>query len=380
MSDKKKILFIISGLGVGGAEIALRNLLYGLKDDFNIKIVSLTQVDDIAAEIKAYGITVHQLNFKQLYLLSLQIYKFISIILKFKPDILQGWMYHGNLFACIAKFFSYKTTKLFLGIRQSLKGLSTEKRATRLAIRLDALASSKVADKIIYNSYSGMEEHEKYGYAKQHGIVIYNGFDINLFSPNREQHKLLCEELNIAQDSYLIGIIARYHPVKDHKTFIHAAQILLRDHRNTHFIMVGEGVTTDNKDLAQLISRYNIPKNNMHLLGLRKDISAITSGLDIATNCSLSEGAANSMCEALSCGVLCVATDVGDSKKIIGECGLIIPTSSSHELANAWRNIIDMPKNRYEQLSYTARQKIIKQLSMEAMILKYKALFMGEDI
>ncbi len=374
MVPKRSILIITTAANLGGAEIALSNILCGIRDDFCIEVISLTGGGVIADKIKSYGIVVHELNFKKVSRLHSELRQFVAIILKFKPDVIQGWMYHGNLFAALAKLFSPKKAKLYLGIRQSLQDIAGEKRGTRMVIYADSKCSAAAAA-IVYNSYAGKIDHENYGYAKNKGTVIYNGYDMDVFQPAKENHQLLCAELKIPPTSFLIGLVARYHPVKDHATFIHAAGMVVNQYPHIHFILVGEGINPNNTDLQKLIHLYPNLMERTHLLGLRQDIPYITSALNIATNCSLSEGLANSVCEALACGVLCVATDVGDSSKIIGKYGMIIPIQSPPELAKAWQKIIEMPVAEHEQLSFSARQQIMKQCSAQNMIEQYKTLY-----
>jgi len=362
MSPKKKLLFIISGLGVGGAETALYTLLKNLKGIFEIEVIALTQGGVLAEKIDALGIPTHILNFKKIPSLLQTVRHFHKVTKNFQPDIIQGWMYHGNLFAHLARLFSPKS-KVFLCIRQSLEDLKGEKKLTKAIITLDAKLS-KQADKIIYNSYAGQRDHEGYGYAQGKGIVLPNGFDTHRFHPQKDAHQTLCASLHIDPQSLLIGIIGRSHPVKDHATFIQAAELL--SHPNAHFILIGEGV-----------NRLEIPpslQTKMHLLDLREDIPFLTAALDILTSCSLSEGLPNTLCEAMACGILCIATDVGDSKRIMGDTGILIPVRSPQALAQGWETLLALPAQERNKRSQKARKKICQEYSIQKLITTYQAI------
>jgi glycosyltransferase involved in cell wall biosynthesis len=372
--NKKHILFITTGLGVGGAEIVLSKLVFGLKDDFQLEVISLVGKGDIATKIRAAGIVVHELNFTNIFSVFANFYKFYLIIAKFKPDIIQGWMYLGNLFACFARLFYARTAKLFFGIRQSLGHIFVNKWSTLVIVFLGALFSRK-ADEIIYNSVAGKNDHEKYGYVKKNSIIIDNGVDTEVFCPVSNNHDLLCDELGISHHSFLIGTIGRLHPVKDYQTFIKAADIMVSLNDKTHFIMVGSNLDNDNKFFKDLIKLYPKLKERVHLLGQRTDIPYIMSSLDIFTNCSLSEGVSNCLGEALSCGVICVATDAGDARRIIGDVGIVVPTRNPQELALAWQKVIGFSQEKRVEYSRLARQKIKQQYSLEQMISNYKKIY-----
>lgn len=368
----QRLLFVTSGLGVGGAETALYTLLKGLKDSTAIAVVSLTRGGLMAPKIKALGIHVYEFNIKNFLLFPFYLYQYRRIIKKFKPTLIQGWMYHGNLFAHLGKVLS-PSARVFLCIRQSLEGLRLEKKPTRAVIALDALLS-KHGDRILYNSHTGQKTHELYGYAKGRSLVLPNGFDTKRFQPDQNNHARLCDALHIDPSHFLIGMVARFHAVKDHVTFIQGAAALSQKYPHVHFILVGAGVTRENAFLASHISLYPSLALRMHLLGLREDIPFLTAGLDVATSCSLSEGMPNAVCEALACGTLCVATDVGDSRHIMGEAGLIIPPRSPLALCQAWETLVQLPLEERRLLSQKGRLRILTTYTTEHMIKTYEKL------
>lgn len=370
-SKKQRILFITTGLNIGGAELFLQRLVSGIKGEFQIAIISLSGGGAVATKIRDLDTIVYELNFKRIFFLPICLYDFFSIIHKFKPDVIHGWMSHGNLLAFFAKFISSRKSRLFFGVRQSLSRFSQDKKSTLLVIFLVGIVS-KFVDKIIYNSYAGKSSHEKHGYCRKNGVVICNGVDTEFFRPAATNHNLICDEMQIDRDSFLVGIIARFHPVKDHSTFICAASSLAAMKNNAHFVMSGFGVDDNNTHLKELINSYPSLKKRVHLLGLRNDMAYITSALDVATNCSLSEGFANALCEALACGVICVATDVGDAKKIIGDAGFVVSPGSPNDLANVWWKIMEMSKDERERYKVLARERALQYYSMNNVIAKYK--------
>ena len=138
------------------------------------------------------------------------------------PDLIQGWMYHGNLMATIASAASHGRVPVLWNIRQTIYDLGRERRLTAVVIRQGARLSRYPAA-IVYNSITSAEQHEAIGYRTDKRVILPNGFDCEMFHPDPEARSSLRKELGLPVDSVLIGLIARYHPMKDHAGFLKAA-------------------------------------------------------------------------------------------------------------------------------------------------------------
>jgi glycosyltransferase involved in cell wall biosynthesis len=79
--------------------------------------------------------------------------------------------------------------------------------------------------------------------------------------------------------------------------------------------------------------------------------------------------------EAMSCGVPCVATDVGDSRRIIGDAGRIVPPRSPSILADALLELLQMPEEKKRELGQKARARIVDLFSIDNIILDYNSLY-----
>ncbi len=368
MTRKKKILIITSSLGVGGAEIVLGNIAMHLQYEFDIKIISLTgAVEAINAE-KCRNIEIFALDLKKDFIKS--IYQIIKVILFFQPNIIQGWMYHGNIVAAFGKLASPKS-RLFFGIRQSLQDLNLQKRCTKMLILLCRLMS-RFADKVIYNSNTGYHDHINFGYSKKNAIIIHNGYDGSKFKKSKGAKAKLCDELALDRESFLIGMISRFHHVKNHKLFVEAADILSAKYQgDVSFILAGDGpMLSDTKKLASA-------NNNIYFLGRRSDVNFIASAIDIYVSCSLSEGMSNSIAESMLCQCIVVATNVGDATDMIGPNGVVIDGFDASSLAAAIEVVMLKPVTERDVLSQKSRQHIMRKYSMKKMLDRYKEVYNG---
>ncbi|MFQ5451898.1 MAG: glycosyltransferase, partial [Nitrospinaceae bacterium] len=285
-----------------------------------------------------------------------------------------GWMYHGNLAAQMANFFLLKSVPILWSIRHSLYDLKYEKRMTARVIRLCARFSYKPS-KILYNAQVSARQHEDLGYCPEKTMVIPNGFDTNQFAPSREARIQIRNELGLEPGTPLIGLMARYHPMKDHENFFRAAASLFKTHPHVHFLLAGDNVDENNQTLFDLIKRIG-NKERVHLLGPRMDVHKITAALDVATNSSFfGEAFSNAIGEAMSCGVPCVVTNVGDSAFLVRDTGRIVPPRDPDALAMAWKNLLDLGWEGRRKLGDKARQRIINHFSLDSVVAQYESLY-----
>jgi glycosyltransferase involved in cell wall biosynthesis len=245
---------------------------------------------------------------------------------------------------------------------------------TQALIKLGA-PISKFAKQVLYVSKISKTQHEALGYEAGNGYVIPNGIDTSLFTPSLESRLSVRQELGLQSRYFLIGSICRYHPMKDHANFIKAAALLLKNYPDTHFMMAGSQVDAANKTLNQLIEELGIAAR-IHLLGERSDMPRLMAALDIMTSASAyGEAFPLVLGEAMSSGVPCIVTDVGDSGWIVGNTGWVVPPKNPEALAEAWQEAIELGSQGREKLGKAARTRIIQSFSLDAVVSEYEALY-----
>jgi glycosyltransferase involved in cell wall biosynthesis len=292
-----------------------------------------------------------------------------------QPDLLQGWMYHGNLAAQLARGCLLKSVPVLWNIRNSLYSLDYEKTATSAVIQLCAKLSD-FPQQIIYNSQVSATQHEKIGYRATKRSIVPNGFDTEIFVPSLDAFNSVRQELRIPIDTTLIGLIGRYAPEKDHANFLQAAALLLKKfpELNVQFVLVGSGVDENNQILYRLVQELGLIQHT-HLLGEREDIPRLTAALDIASSSSYTEAFPNIIGEAMCCAVPCVVTDVGDSARIVGDTGRKVPPRSPQLLTAAWKELLDLGFEGRQLLGNAARSRIVECFSLSAVVSQYETLY-----
>lgn len=371
-----KIAYIVTGLYTGGAEIMLYNLLSKInRERFDPVVVSLMDRGTWGDRLEALGIPLYTMRMKPgMPPTPDLIWRLINLLRRLQPDLIQGWMYHGNLASQVASWFCPRKPPVFWSIHHSINSLSSEKKTT-IAIIKSGTQLSKFVKSIIFVSQTSKIQHEKLGYYSQNSCVIPNGFDTSLFIPSVEAKLTVRKELGLPENTNLIGLIGRYHPMKDHANFLQAAALLTKNHPNLDFILAGREVEKENQILAQIIQELGI-SDRVHLLGERRDIPRLMAALDIASSSSAyGEAFPLAVGEAMSCGVPCVVTDVGDSGWIVGDSGTVVSPKNPVALANAWKELIALGAEGREALGKAARERIIECFALESVVTQYENLY-----
>ena len=336
-------------------------------------VITLGRGGAIAEKIESLGITVCSLGMSGNRPSPGAVWRLLKQVRAYKPQVIQGWMYHGNLMAVVAGLLSPGRTPVLWNIRHSLYDIRRDKRLTALIIRLGA-SLSFLPRGIIYNSRISAKQHEKLGYASARTLILPNGFDCELFRASLEARASIRQQLGVPDGAMLIGLVARYHPIKDHANFIAAAAKLASIRKDVHFVLVGSRVNEKNRELTEMIDAVGL-RDRVHLLGEQSSLPEITAALDIATSASWSEAFPNVIGEAMSCGVPCVVTDVGDSAVIVGDAGRVVPPKDSNALAAGWASILDLNQEQRNALSAAARQRIVENYLLANIVAQYEALY-----
>jgi glycosyltransferase involved in cell wall biosynthesis len=255
------------------------------------------------------------------------------------------------------------------GIRNALHGLDRESRSTRLVIRGGALLGWQPRH-IIYNSQRSRSQHERIGYPRDRGMVIPSSFDTLRFRPDAVARLGIRRELGLRDDTPLLGVVARFDPLKDFPTLIAAAGHLARSAPAARWVLAGRGVDRSNPAFAALLTDENV-SSRIIALGDRSDVERIMAALDVLVQPSLSEALPNSVGEAMACGVPCLVTDVGDSAILVGDTGRVVPPRSPGELAHAAAAMLALDPAVRHALGERARQRIATDYSASALVSRY---------
>jgi glycosyltransferase involved in cell wall biosynthesis len=370
-----RVLHVINGLSVGGAEMMLYKLLSSMdRERFQPVVVCLTGQGPLRQRIADLDVPVHCVGLRLGGAAPAAVWRFLRLARHVTADVIQGWQYHGGLAARLAQLLLPRRVPVLWNIRHSVADLADEPRLMAAAVRLGA-RGSRTAERIIYAAQTSALQHEALGYRAEARVVLPNGFDTERFAPSEEARRRLRAELGLASSTLLIGKIARYHRMKDHAGFLRAASLLLASHPDVHFVLAGDHVDRANAELARVLAAPTLAAR-VHLLGRRDDVPRLVAGLDVLTSAAAyGEAFPNVLGEAMACGVPCVATDVGDSAVIVGECGRVVPPRQPAALAGAWASLLEFGPAGRASLGERARRRIVECYGLAAVVHRYEALY-----
>lgn len=353
------VLHIISGLGTGGAEAFLSRLAPALAArNLPQTIVSLTGNGPMGVALTKAGIPPICLDIRSPTRLVANISALHRAIALQAPDVIQGWMYHGDLAAMMVQRTFAPASRLFWSIRCSDMNLQHYSRQLRLTVRACIKASGK-PDMIIANSHAGAMVHTAAGYRAKRLEVIYNGVDFTAFAPDPALRQQVRAELGIAPDAIVAVQVARVDPMKDHANFLAALE---RQPAITGLLI---GLGTD-----------ALARRGVLGLGRRDDVARLLNACDIIVSPSaFGEGFPNALAEGMSMGLIPIATDVGDSRPLVGTTGLIIPPARADLLAEALGKLAALSPEERRIQGQEARQRICTDFTQEAAVDRFEALY-----
>ncbi|RII27477.1 MAG: glycosyl transferase group 1 [Geobacter sp.] len=203
--------------------------------------------------------------------------------------------------------------------------------------------------------------------------VVNNGFDISLFPSNTYAFKCqMRKSLGIPEHAPVIVIVANLRPVKDHETFLRAAQIVLCYRPDSRFLVVGSG--PELSKLKTLSSELGIAKA-INYLGARLDIPDILVACDIGVLSSTSESFSNALVEYMASGLPVVTTDVGGAREAVddGVNGFIVPIRNWDEMGKRIANLLE--SGRAAEMGQESCRRSKERFSLATMIQKSEQLY-----
>jgi glycosyltransferase involved in cell wall biosynthesis len=372
---KTKVTHVITGLETGGAETMLYRLLARTDGSrFDSEVVSMTDIGPIGQKIKALGVPVRALGMRRGVPNPSGVLRLARWLRRERPQVVQTWMYQADLVGGLAAALAGRVPVVW-GVHST--GLDPRKttRLKRWTVRACVFASRVLPSRIVYCSQSSKDTHEALGYTKGAGVVVPNGADPEQFFPDTEARESVRSELGVASEGPLVGLVARFDPAKDHLTFVRAAALLHDRLPHVGFVLCGNGITWENRQLARWIDEAGV-RACFYLLGPRTDIPRLTAALDISTSSSYyGEAWPLAVGEAMACGLPCVVTEVGDSPLIVGQTGLSVQPKDPQALADAWHKLLTMGQEERAALGAAARRRIERHFSLPEAVASYERLY-----
>lgn len=358
-----KVFHVIPGLGLGGAEATLAGLVAAPGRRSVPIVVNLLSGGAHAERIRGAGVELIELGMRGLASVPATVRRLARLIREREPDVVQGWMYYGDLVATLALRLSGRrpATRLYWGVRCS------DMEIARYGLPLKATVAacrrlSRMPDAVIANSEAGRAVHQRLGYRAKSFLVIPNGIDTVRFRPAPAERTAIRADLGIPSGARVVILPARTDPMKDHGTFLATMDLL------PEITAIAAGLGTETLP----------PRANLIGLGTRADMPALYAASDLMVlSSAYGEGFSTVLGEAMACGLSAAVTDVGDAARIIGETGVVVPPRDPAALAGAIRTFFGKPAKEREALGAAARRRIETQFSLDRAVTAFEDVYLG---
>jgi glycosyltransferase involved in cell wall biosynthesis len=367
-----KVLHVITGLAQGGAEAVLASVIGELRSETDFVVVSLMSKGVYGGRLEKLGVPVFCVGMKKRPGDLFKLWKLYRIIRREKPDVVQTWMYHANLFGGIAARMA-GVKRIVWGLHHSTLDRRHDSFTTLLIARLGGLFSPCLCDRIISCSKRAAKIHIDANYSRKRMIVVPNGYAVERFAPNADKRELARKACGFPEDAVVFGLAARYNPQKDHATFLHAAMLVKKaaTGRRALFAMCGDGVDEQNEEIKRLVDECGLA-SDIALMGRLDDMPAFMNAIDFnVLSSSHGEAFPNVLCEAMACGTPCIATDVGDCAEILADTGWIVSPRAPEKLAEAMLAAMNEPASRAKERRVAARARIVENYDIRKIAQEY---------
>jgi glycosyltransferase involved in cell wall biosynthesis len=359
------VLIVITGLEGGGAETMLLKLCQTLRsrEDVRISVLALKggRIETPLSHCVESLIVAEQLLSRAGVLI------LVRWLRSVRPDIIQGWMLHGDLFATALKLV-YFFRPLVWNLRWTFSPDAPEKPLTMLIPKILGIASHFLPKTIICNSnVAAVTATSKCFYSNKKWRIIPNGFDLDRFAPSSSRRREIRDSLGISHSVFVFGHVARFHPMKDHALFLRAISRVAEVRPSIVAVLLGKD--TDGTGAAALTAHSS---TTVIALGERENVAELMTCFDaFVLSSSHGEGFPNVIGEAMAVGLPCVVTDVGDCRFIVGENGFVVPPKNEELMVNALLRVLDLPAYARLEIGLRNRRRAASLFSLDAISAAY---------
>lgn len=365
----KKVVHLIAGLGKGGAETMLYQVLqYGHREGQSV--ISFGESHYYEPLLAELGVEVTELPLRR---------RPVSTLLRLtrllrETDTLCCWMYHASFFGFLAGKAA-GVGRIVWCIHHSNLDPALNSRMTLLLSRICARWSKHV-DAVAYVGLECRAVHEAIGYAGEKGCILDNGCDCAAYHPDSAARESLLCELGISPSEKIILSVTKDIPIKDIPTFLHAFGTLRRCRGGVAAVLCGMGVVPENPRLSALCEEEGLTVGkDVFLLGLRHDVPRLLSGCDLYVLHSAGEAFPVTLVQAMSCGCVCLTTDVGDTRRILARDDCVLSSGDRAALTEKMAWALSLPIEERERIGQENRRHAQAEYDIRRVVQAYEELW-----
>lgn len=356
-----KVLHLISGGDTGGAKTHIISLLKGLNKLIDANVICFLE-DTFYEDAKAAGINIQVFKQKSRSDMSV-VSHLLEEIEKDNYDIIHC---HGARANFIAMFLKRKVKRpLITTIHSDYKLDFKDNIYKKFVFTTLNTIALKIFDYYIAISDTFKEMLVERGFKKDEIFVAYNGIDLDV-PPEFQSKDEFLKTYNIDyRDKIIVGIVARLDLVKDHETFIKAANIVLKTNKEIIFLIAGDG--NDERRLKDIVKEFKI-QDNVHFLGFVKKPYSFFNAIDVNVLTSVSESFPYVILEGARMKKTVISTKVGGVSKLIKDDynGYLIPIGDENALAEKIKSLYNN-REKIRTMGENLYQDVANNFSSDSM-------------
>lgn len=360
------ILYVITGLGGGGAEKVVTDLADQMVQlGHTVKIAYLK--GDVIVRPQRSEIELIYLGLENLINIRSSFYAYKKLISDFRPDVIHAHMVHANIFARIAR--------KFLPIPRLICSAHSNNEGGRLRMLAYKFTHS-FADITTNVSKNASTNFELLGAVPFGQITtVYNGINLTKFKKKLINNQLR-HELGICDDIPLFLAVGRFHEAKDYPNLLDAFERFKKTEifkkKQPKLLIAGDG---DGRiQIEQMIINFKL-ESDVILLGRRNDVSVLLNMADFFVLSSKYEGLPTVVMEAMACETYVIATDCGGSGEIMGDTGRLVPKQNANVLADAMENTLKLNIDEVNRNNLEARMRVEDLFSLDKAVQNWLKIY-----
>jgi len=337
-----KIAYIITGLGVGGAEVVTIDIANRMAQNNNeVMLLYLTGKNAHEHRISP-NVNVVGLNMQKTPLGFIKsLFKARSILKKLQPDIIHAHMFHACIFARVLRLIFWRQKLICTEHNKNIEGSFRMKlyRYSNSLSNFNTNVSREAVDYFI----------EQKAFKLANSKVVYNGIELSRFKQNTVARQTIRQQYGLKDTDFLFITIGRLTEAKDHHNLIAAFSVL----RDAKLMIVGVG---DLLDSLKTFAEEKGVSNNLIFAGGHTNVEDFYNAADCFVLSSAWEGLPIVFLEAMASSLPIITTDISDCKFIIGD-DFVVPIRNSSQLANKMQHIQAMSSEERQAIGLKNREK-----------------------
>jgi glycosyltransferase involved in cell wall biosynthesis len=372
-SQLLKIVHVIVGLNIGGAELMLKRLIesHVSSGKYQHAVVSLTDIGKVGHQLRACGVDVHEMNMRYKFTAPLVVWRLSRLIRRLNPDIVQTWMYHADLLGGLAARLA--SSRVIWGVH-TINLTGSGSRSTS-GIRVVCAALSRwLPTVIVCVAEASRRVHVSLGYCASRMTVIPNGFDLVRLTASDFERTAIRTACSANTRDLIVGSLGRFNHDKDQRNFVQAAALVGSQFSNVRFLIAGRNCDSNNSELVGWIVATGLAER-FFLLGERSDVPACLAAMDVYCLSSRSEAFPLVVGEAMALSVPCVITNVGDAALLLGEGGIVVPKEDPFALADGITQLLKMSPAERMIFGKRGHARIKSEFSIEKIRERYEEIY-----